>query len=1133
MGPFSVPKKGLIRMADSVEIGVAYLSLVASTRGMKPSIKAAMRELDVETGKATQKTGNKLLAGVGGAIGKTAKVGALGIAGLGAAVVGLAAKGGINRALAIEDARASLSGLGHDTKSIDQIMGDALKSVKGTAFGLGDAASVAAAAVASGVKPGRDLERTLKLMGDAATIGGSSLGEMGAILNKASASGKVQGDILAQLGDQGIPIVSLLGKEMKLSAAEVYKAGEDGAISFDHLRNAIESGMGGAALASGKTFRGAWANTMAALGRGGETVIKPVLDLLRDGFNKAIPIIDSVTNSLKPFMAQFTANAPAVIAEIKAGFEAFWTVMSTQVIPALRDAVEWFKQNRQWLEPLTVAVVAGWAAWVLYNGVTGAYTSIGKRITDILKGQTVAQWALNTAMKANVIGLIIAGVIALVAGFIYLWKTNEGFRNFFIGAWNGIKAVIGAVGGFIGGVFSAIGGWITGTLGPVFSWFWNGVIKPVWAAITGAIGSAGAFISGVFQKVVGFISGVLGPIFTWLYERIIKPIWGLIQWYISFVSNVLLFVFDLIVWTLKNVIGPAFKWLYENVIKPVWDSIKSAISTAWTIIKAVFTLLISFIKTTLGNAFTWLYNSIIKPVWDGIKWAIERSWNNFKATFNAIRNFLRDTLGPVFTWLRDNVIKPVWDGIKRTISNVWNNGIKPVFKALGDFIGDKVVPAFRSAVEKIGEIWEGIKKAAGTPVYFVMETIYNQGIKKAFDAVAENIGSDARLPAMDTSGIPHFAKGGLARKGWAVVGEEGPELVNFTDPGRVYTAAETQAMLAGRAQAPTDSLSALSGASPGEARLANGGFWSDTWGGIAGGVKGVFDTGVSWIRGGLAKAAELVLNPVKQLMSDKLGSGGFSGLYSGAISSAIDKVIGWVRGKDKEFPAEDAGGGFAGSYDGARGRFFRPSAGPFTSMFGPRWGAFHAGVDIAGGGKTFAALNGLVKFVGAGGGLPGRTGHGIRLDHGGGFETYYGHNPYGGVQVRPGQQVKAGQHIGYQGATGNVTGTHLHFETLQNGRPLNPMSYLHDSGGWHAPGTMSYNGLKEPEAILTPSQWDTAAKALDGQGGIYRADLDGFLTRLEDLANRPISVKVDSKEIAKATTAGRKELRLPPISPRG
>src|SRR5690606_29513524 len=114
---------------------------------------------------------------------------------------------------------------------------------------------------------------------------------------------------------------------------------------------------------------------------------------------------------------------------------------------------------------------------------------------------------------------------------------------------------------------------------------------------------------------------------------------------------------------------------------------------------------------------------------------------------------------------------------------------KPVLDAVGKFIEEKVAPGFQKGVDSIKGIWEGLREVARKPINFVIETVYTDGIKKLFDNVAKAIGSDARLPR--ATPIPAYAKGGLAAPGWALVGEEGPELVNFGQPGRVYTARET------------------------------------------------------------------------------------------------------------------------------------------------------------------------------------------------------------------------------------------------------------------------------------------------------------------------------------------------------
>lgn len=100
-------------------------------------------------------------------------------------------KPGFDRAMNIEGAQFKLKGLGHDAQTVDEIMQNALNSVQGTSYGLDDAATVAASSVAAGIKPGKDLERTLKLVADTSAIAGSDMSEMGAIFNKVASAGKI------------------------------------------------------------------------------------------------------------------------------------------------------------------------------------------------------------------------------------------------------------------------------------------------------------------------------------------------------------------------------------------------------------------------------------------------------------------------------------------------------------------------------------------------------------------------------------------------------------------------------------------------------------------------------------------------------------------------------------------------------------------------------------------------------------------------------------------------------------------------------------------------------------------------------------------------------------------------------
>jgi murein DD-endopeptidase MepM/ murein hydrolase activator NlpD len=122
------------------------------------------------------------------------------------------------------------------------------------------------------------------------------------------------------------------------------------------------------------------------------------------------------------------------------------------------------------------------------------------------------------------------------------------------------------------------------------------------------------------------------------------------------------------------------------------------------------------------------------------------------------------------------------------------------------------------------------------------------------------------------------------------------------------------------------------------------------------------------------------------------------------------------------------------------GTFSYPARGRITSGFGWRWGRRHNGIDIAlpVGTPVKAADGGTVKFSGR----YGDYGNLVIIDHGDGYETYYGHNK--NLLVSKGDKVYKGQTIALSGETGRATGPHLHFEVRRFGVPANPLKFLDD-----------------------------------------------------------------------------------------
>lgn len=168
------------------------------------------------------------------------------------------------------------------------------------------------------------------------------------------------------------------------------------------------------------------------------------------------------------------------------------SILTSTVIPALIGVVTWLKENWSWLSVVVAMVGTAIVTWTLYTSVTKGWAAA-------TTAAAAAQAALNLAMRANVVGIIITIIAALVAGIIILWNKSEGFRNFFIGAWENIKTAIGIVvswivekwDGLVAGfrsmvaIFQGIGDQIGNALSSGFKGAINGIISLLNGLISG------------------------------------------------------------------------------------------------------------------------------------------------------------------------------------------------------------------------------------------------------------------------------------------------------------------------------------------------------------------------------------------------------------------------------------------------------------------------------------------------------------------------------------------------------------------------------------------------------------------------------------------------------------------------
>ena len=391
----------------------------------------------------------------------------------GGALAGIALTKGFGRLVEIDTAEAKLSALGNSAKDTKAIMDNALESVKGTSFGMGEAATTAANAVAAGIKPGKELTQYLTNTADAAAIAGADMSEMGSIMNKVQTQNKAYNGELQQLSDRGLPVYQWLAKEANVTAEEVTEMASKGKISSKMLQDAIKNNIGGAAKEMGKkSFTAALSNMWAALGRVGAAF----LDAGGKGggfFSKLKPIMNNLTDTfdnMGPHAEKWgvaLGNAFAKVIEGVTGIVKWYQDLDKGTQNTLGGIVKWLAITLVTVGPLLtifgklVTVTGGmFATFGALAGSLGKISFMAKEAGSLMGGLQAVfpKLATSISVMTGPVGWITAGVVALGIAFVVAYKKSETFRNIVNNALNGVKIAFDKVKDAVLGIFNIFKG---------------------------------------------------------------------------------------------------------------------------------------------------------------------------------------------------------------------------------------------------------------------------------------------------------------------------------------------------------------------------------------------------------------------------------------------------------------------------------------------------------------------------------------------------------------------------------------------------------------------------------------------------------------------------------------------------
>jgi tape measure domain-containing protein len=309
------------------------------------------------------------------AIGATAAA-AAGAAGLGLLTTAL--RTGFSRLNEIDIAKNKLEGIGNSAEQVAGIMENALTAVKGTAFSLGEAATVASTAVAAGVQQGGDLERYLKTVADTASVAGVSLEEMGNTINGVRTIGAAYNDTLRELAEKGIPIYTILAEKLGVTTQEVKDLASEGEISAAIFEEALLEKFGGAALKAGETVQGSFANMQAALARLGAALLGTTFEELPTVFGQITEIFDELLPQFKELGEEL---APVLIETFQVLLEAITPLLLplAEIITALLPPLAGLIVA---LAPIVVKLINAFIP--LVNGILPIFVALLDAIVPII-----------------------------------------------------------------------------------------------------------------------------------------------------------------------------------------------------------------------------------------------------------------------------------------------------------------------------------------------------------------------------------------------------------------------------------------------------------------------------------------------------------------------------------------------------------------------------------------------------------------------------------------------------------------------------------------------------------------------------------------------------------------------------
>lgn len=459
-------------------------------------------------------------------------------------------------------------------------------------------------------------------------------------------------------------------------------------------------------------------NTFINFARTIGDAVAPIVSFLADKLTGLFEHLQGTSNATKIAIAAFTLLGVAIPPLIVA------TGVLAHSIVGISEAMKLLNDTK-----------GGAKFFSLFNGgIKGILPKIGQLLTKIpLLGSAFT-------LLTGPVGIVIGVIAALTAGIVYLWKTNDSFRNFVINAWNSIKDSAIAVFGFIKPYIINIWDGIKNSSIAI----WNALktaAKVTWNAIKFAIQHPIQALKNIISGIWNFIKA--NSLNTWNLIKtgilnIVKSLVSLVRasfnglkafftmlW--SFIKNnsikAWLAIKNSVLAIIRNFVTLSkhnFAVL-KGFLSGLWTSIKNTAIKLWTALKIGVLTIIRVLVSTARNILNTLKNFITR-LWQSIKAISIRTWtaikngviNAIKGMYNGVRKILANLkafITRTWTAIKNTTIK-LAKGLSAGVKNTFNSLSKvtrSIFNKLKKFMSNVWRSIKNTTVKFAKSLWSGVK----------------------------------------------------------------------------------------------------------------------------------------------------------------------------------------------------------------------------------------------------------------------------------------------------------------------------------------------------------------------------------------------------------------------------------------